>query len=369
MKTPVPTKKSSSTLLPDRSDVAEQLADEALQDYLLQGVSRTFALTIPLLPKPLRGAISNAYLLCRTIDTIEDEPGLDFNTKQQQCRRYLQVVEGNRNPNDFARELLPLITEEATDMERELVAFSDRIVGITHRLRDKAREAIGRCIRIMSEGMIHFQKEQTKMGLATLADLDRYCYVVAGVVGEMLTDLFCLESPETARNHDKMMALSTSFGQGLQMTNILKDIWDDYQRGACWLPRDLFEEERFDLRELSKEHRNARFEAAFERLIGVAHAHLRNAFQYTLYVSPKDKGIRRFCLLALGLAVLTLQKLNANRFFTDGEQVKISRKSVKYTYLLTRWSASSDWLLNRMFRLASRGLPLADIKNARLLIS
>ena len=369
MKTPTATRKASSAPPPDRSESIEQLSDEALQDYLLQGVSRTFALTIPLLPEPLQNAVSNAYLLCRTIDTIEDEPGLDFVGKQEQCRRYVEVVKGKRDPNEFAEGLLPLIVEGATDMERELVAFSDRIVGITHRLQGKARKAIERCIEIMSEGMIHFQKEPSVQGLPKLSDLDRYCYVVAGVVGEMLTELFCLQSPETAKNYDKMMALSTSFGQGLQMTNILKDLWDDYRRGACWLPRNIFEEEGFHLQELSEDHRNARFEIAYKRLIGVAHAHLRNAFQYTLRVSPKDKGVRRFCLLALGLAVLTLQKLNANRFFTEGDQVKISRKSVKYTYLLTKWSASNDWLLNILFRNASRGLPLADPENAKLVIS
>jgi farnesyl-diphosphate farnesyltransferase len=368
MKTPAATKKSSNVPLPKRSDSAEQLSDEALQDHLLQGVSRTFALTIPLLPEPLRGAISNAYLLCRTIDTIEDEPELDFAVKREQCRRYVEVVEGKRDPKEFAYELLPLIASGATEKERELVAFSDRIVGVTYRLPDKARKAIERCIRIMSEGMIHFQKEQSEKGLPALADLNRYCYVVAGVVGEMLTDLFCLHSPATAENYDRLKVLSTSFGQGLQMTNILKDVWEDYHRGACWLPRDIFEEEQFDLRELSEDHHNARFEAGCERLIGVAHTHLRNAFQYTLYVSPKDKGVRRFCLLALGLAILTLQKINANRLFTRGEQVKISRNSVKYTYLLTKWSAPNDWLLNFLFKSASRGLPLADSENAKLLI-
>jgi len=351
---------------PDRPPRIEQLTDEALQEYLLAGVSRTFALTIPLLPESLRSAVSNAYLLCRTIDTIEDDPDLDYEDKRLLCEQYVEVVEGKRDPIAYASLLLPLIRNSATAMEQELIAFTDRVVGLTQGLQRRARQAITRCIVIMSEGMIDFQQEQHRAGLPDLRELNRYCYVVAGVVGEMLTDLFCLQSSATNRNYQKMMSLSTSFGQGLQMVNILKDQWDDYRRGACWLPRDIFQQEQFDLQELQPGAANKRFDAGLHRLIGVAHAHLRNAFQYTLHVVPQDKGIRRFCLLALGLAMLTLQKINRNRHFTRAEEVKISRKAVKYTYIVTKLGASSDRFLQLLFRRASRGLPLADTSSARL---
>ena len=50
--------------------------DLAYQAAMLQCVSRTFALTIPQLPGALRDVVGNAYLLCRIVDTIEDEPTL-----------------------------------------------------------------------------------------------------------------------------------------------------------------------------------------------------------------------------------------------------------------------------------------------------
>ena len=56
----------------------------------------------------------------------------------------------------------------------------------------------------------------------------------------MLTDLFCAYSPEIDARRSRLAPLSTSFGQGLQMTNILKDTWEDRRRGVCWLPRDVF---------------------------------------------------------------------------------------------------------------------------------
>ena len=81
--------------------------------------------------------------------------------------------------------------------------------------------------------------------------MDKYCYFVAGVVGEMLTELFCDYSQEINQHYDELMTLAVSFGQGLQMTNILKDIWEDQSRDMCWLPRDVFEKYGLDLSHLS----------------------------------------------------------------------------------------------------------------------
>ena len=84
--------------------------------------------------------------------------------------------------------------------------------------------------------MAEFQRHATAAGLNDLPHLDRYCYHVAGVVGEMLTELFCDYSAKINERRNELLPLAVSFGQGLQMTNILKDVWDDRQRGACWLP-------------------------------------------------------------------------------------------------------------------------------------
>ncbi len=344
-----------------RPDPTERMDDERLQQYFLKGVSRTFALTIPLLPGQLAFAVSNAYLLCRTIDTIEDEPALPLAAKRRFCERWVRVVAGEEDPDAFAAELLPGLTGATKPMERELIRHSRRIVAITHGLEDTPRRAIERCLATMSEGMIHFQERKRSSGLPRLADLNRYCYVVAGVVGELLTDLFCHFAPHNAENYDKLMALATSFGQGLQMTNILKDAWDDRRRGACWLPRDLFLQEGYDLDNLWDEGNDPGFQAGLKRLIGIAHAHLHNALRYTLLLSPKDKGIRRFCLLALGLAILTIRKINHSHQYFHGEEVKISRRSVRYTYLATRFGAAQDWILKALFRRAGSGVPLADL--------
>ena len=81
------------------------VGDLAYQEHILQGVSRTFALTIPQLPDPLREVVGNAYLLCRITDTIEDEPSLSAAEKQAFSARFVEVVAGRANAEPFSRDL------------------------------------------------------------------------------------------------------------------------------------------------------------------------------------------------------------------------------------------------------------------------
>jgi farnesyl-diphosphate farnesyltransferase len=118
------------------------------------------------------------------------------------------------------------------------------------------------------------------------------------------------------------------------MTNILKDIWEDRTRGACWLPQDVFKQSRFDLKDLSKDEHGESFGEGLEQLIGIA-----------------------FCLWALGMAVLTLRKINRNRGFTTGNEVKISRRSVRATIAATNMLVSNDRMLRLLFDVTTHGLP------------
>jgi farnesyl-diphosphate farnesyltransferase len=162
-----------------------------------------------------------------------------------------------------------------------------------------------------------------------------------------------------------LSAFAASFAQGLQMTNILKDVWEDRSRGACWLPQEVFTRYGVDLAEVTSEPFDPRFGAGFRELLGTAHAHLRNALEYTLLIPSSETGIRRFCLWAIGLAVLTLRKIEHNPRFTLGSQVKITRNAVAMTRLLTNVAGRSDWLLRGLFAQAARGLPLARLSELR----
>lgn len=341
------------------------ISDEGYQDQILPHVSRTFALTIPQLPARLKVAVTNAYLLCRIADTIEDEPALSPADTLVLLDRFSAVVAGHGSAHALATDVAQRLSSRTLATERDLIVNMARVLHVTASLSPQQRAAIQRCVDLMCYGMPRFQSTTSLEGLSRRSDLDEYCYYVAGVVGDMLTELFCEYSPDIARNRASLSSLAVSFAQGLQMTNILKDVWEDRSRGACWLPREVFTAHQVDLALLSPETAGPGFDAGMRDLVGVAHAHLRNALDYTLFIPSTETGIRRFCLWAIGLAVLTLQKINNNPGFTAGSQVKISRSAVSWTRFFANLSVRSDWLLRRLFAQAARGLPLSRLPEVR----
>ena len=332
--------------------------DLAYQRGILEGVARTFALTLRPLPGTLYDATGNLYLLCRIADTIEDEPTLSPDQKGAFSDRYVELVTGEGDPTVFARELGALLPS-ATDSERDLVANTPRILRVTARLSDAQRAAIQRCVRIMTRGMVEFQRSATPDGLRDAAQLDRYCYHVAGVVGETLTAFFCDYSVEIAKRRRDLLALSASFGKGLQMINILKDIWEDHRRGACWLPRDVFGAAGVELRSLSPGRTGPGFGGALMELVAITHRHLANALRYILIIPAGETGIRRSCLWPLGLAVLTLQRIRRTPGFSSGREVKVSRRTVGAVVVVCNVFARSNVALRLLFKLFTRGLPEA----------
>jgi farnesyl-diphosphate farnesyltransferase len=332
---------------------------EAYQEYILPHVSRTFALTIPQLPAGLRRAVTNAYLLCRIADTIEDEPALSAEETHGFLQRFAAVVSGREAAAPLAREVQGRLSERTLPAERDLVGHAPLVIEITHSLPREQQTAIQRCIDLMCYGMHHFQRTASLAGLERSSDLDSYCYYVAGVVGEMLTELFCSYSPGAAQRRAALRELAPSFAQGLQMTNILKDMWDDRSRGACWLPREVFARHGVDLARLTPRPFDERFGAGLYELIGVAHAHLRNAIAFTLLIPSEEPGIRLFCLWSIGLAVLTLRRIERNPRFASGAEVKVSHAAVALTRLATQLGVRHDRVLLALFDWAAGDLPLA----------
>ncbi len=333
--------------------------DLAYQNDILQDVSRTFALTIPQLPAQLKDVVGNAYLLCRIADTIEDEEALNPDQKREFSNRWLDVLQGKEEAERFSLDLAKLLTLSATERESNLIVNVYRVIRITNSFSPTQRGALMRCVSIMAIGMAEFQQAASLRGLDNLDHFNRYCYHVAGVVGEMLAELFCDYSDEIGTHKEKLITLSSSFGQGLQMTNILKDMWEDHTRGACWLPRNIFLAEGYDLLSMSPDKTDTRFIKGLYTLIGIARQHLNDALRYTLLIPAHETGIRRFCLWALGMAVLTLRRIHNRPTFKSGQEVKISRRAVKSVVLSTSIFARSDHALKSMYFGLSHRLPHA----------
>ena len=332
-------------------------SDIAYQKEALEGVARTFALTIAQLPGHLYEAVGNAYLLCRIADTIEDEPALSPAQKQAFSKRFTEIVAGRDDPVAFARDLGPLLSASTRDRDANLVANTPRVIRLTRRLPVAQRHAILRCVRIMSRGMVEFQRKASPDGLRDVAQLDRYCYHVAGVVGETLTALFCDHSEAIDQRRQDLLPLSISFGQGLQMINILKDLWEDRSRGVCWLPRDVFDRNGLELGSLSAGMAHPGFAKGVIELVAITHHHLANGLRFIVSLPTHETGIRRSCLWPLAIAVLTLRRIGRKPTFRSGREVKVPRRGVWAAAILTSVLVRSNLALNLLFKLSTFGLP------------
>lgn len=321
------------------------------QAELLEKVSRTFALTIPQLPAPLAEWVGNAYLLCRIADTIEDEPAMDCTTKTHLIACFLDVLSGQSTPEYFSEQVVPKLSDATSPAEHELLAQTPSVIATYRQFPLQVQQILARCVTIMSEGMSRYQHIASPQGIADQAALDKYCYVVAGVVGEMLTELFIAYRPELAEQRKSLAALSVSFGLGLQLTNILKDVWDDANRDVCWWPQSILKQ-----RMTCPPEHPIHFEETKTELLAIAQGHLADALDYTLMLPADEQGIRQFCLWALGMATQTLRKIQYSVDYPQGTNVKITRKTVGQVIFCSRLLGRSNVGLRFLFRWWSRGL-------------
>ena len=315
-------------------------SDLAYQKAILGSVSRTFALTIPLLPPAIEVVVGNTYLLCRIVDTIEDATELDPTDKQHLSKLFLEAALGVIPADAFVIPCLDALKDYSNTDELDLIAHTPTVLRILRTFTDRDQAAISRCISIMSNGMSHFHDRQTQAGLKDLAEFEEYCYVVAGVVGELLTTIFSNYSPEFAKRIEGHQQLAIAFGQALQMTNILKDSPEDRARGVSWKPASMSQTE----------------------LLKLAYEKLQDSMSYILLIPENEIGMRRFCFLAFGLAVMTLEKITARKEFSKSE-LKLSRNAVWGFYAFTKIATSSKLLMTSFFYAASSQLRKLSTRN------
>ena len=316
-------------------------SDLAYQKAILGSVSRTFALTIPLLAPAIEAVVGNTYLLCRIVDTIEDAAELSPPDKQRLSKLFLEAVLGVIPVDAFVIPCLDALKDYSNTDELDLISHTPTVLRILRTFPDRDQAAISRCVSIMSDGMSHFHGRQTQEGLKDLAEFEEYCYVVAGVVGELLTTIFSNHSPEFARRIEGHKQLAIAFGQALQMTNILKDMPEDHSRGVSWKPATMSQAE----------------------LLKLAHEKLKDSMSYILLIPENEMGMRRFCFLAFGLAVMTLEKIATRKEFSKSE-LKLSRNTVWFFYGFTKIATSKKLLMTSFFYAASTQLRKLSAKNS-----
>ncbi len=327
---------------------------ETFARRILPEVSRTFALNIPVLPKPLDLVVTVAYLLCRIADTLEDEgQGLRSDLFGELAHLVALPADWPARADEFTRAARGVLRPEAPAAEVELLEHTRTVLQALADLPAWTQPYVARCVGTMSKGMDEITRgvhgRPGVDGLASLDALMTYCYYVAGTVGEMLTGLFIGHSEDARAIAKVLEPRAVAFGRALQLTNILKDIREDLDRGICWLPKDRLAAHGLTARTLALPERRAQAVALLDELVGVARAEIDRAFEYTLALPENETGLRLFCLWPLFFAVLTLQMLEHNPAVFEPAPVKLTRETITCVMVATQKNVTSDAALRALY--------------------
>lgn len=209
---------------------------------IIDNVSRTFSLPIKMLPDPNSIHMCVGYLLCRTADTIEDSPHLTIENKKALFDTYRKVLlfESDKNIDNFINLVTELEPEKPTNQYYwTLMKNTDRVMDVYSGFNREIKNSILTTVLEMIEGMREFCTTYPDgFRIKTRDELHRYCYIVAGTVGHMLTDFN--EVRNEIQDPQKLYSYGQKYGQLLQMVNIIKDVYEDYtQENNIYIPADL----------------------------------------------------------------------------------------------------------------------------------
>lgn len=326
---------------------------------ILPRVSRTFALSVRVLPGDLGRSVLAAYLLCRIADTIEDAPTLPAEHKAATLDRLVAAFDGTPASVRALADDLAAWPGEAAHVE--LAAHTDVVLALFGALPAPSQAHVRRWVEEMVTGMRKFVLLYPHgIRIQTLDEYKEYCYYVAGTVGYMLTDLWHEHSRLVSdRVHRRLRETCRAFGEALQTVNILKDVATDAeQENSIYIPdAHLKAHGSGHATILSPAHVQANH-AALKDLVKLAWADLELALRYLLTVPRLAWSIRVFCVWPLLFAFATLRDLTrSTAMLQRGGVVKISRAEVKRLLVvapLLVWSNGAvQWLVAHTKRRAT----------------
>ena len=322
---------------------------------ILGDVSRTFAIPIRSLRPSLEQPITIGYLLCRVVDTVEDEDELCEGDRDLLYDAFLDVLLGKQDAHHFSVAFARLVQCDPDKADHTLALGLPSVMRVFAELPSAHQVSLRAWVREMAHGMRLYSHRRPGpdglQALLTLGDLERYCYFVAGTVGHLLTDLFLEALPPLSdeRRH-ALLTNAEAFGLGLQLTNILKDITDDRARATSFIPRDVCDAEGLPLSDLLEPAHRERAHAALLPVFERAERALDAAFAYCLAIPAEASDVRLFCLLPLWMAVATLEHARGNDAqFEASQAVKIDRRMVAELLGACTKMASDDSALKRSY--------------------
>lgn len=214
-----------------------------LRRSILRHVSRSFFLSIQLLPKKLRDPVSLAYLLARASDTIADTTELPIELRAQKLHLLARGIQGEALGDAIVDLSASLASLQKNKAERALIQSLQSCLNWLDQSEVLDREEVRAALEQINRGQIldleRFRNPKKVVALQTSAELDEYTYLVAGSAGEFWTRLCFRHLPKfTTRSESEMLGTAKRYGMGLQLINILRDAGSDLRAGRCYFPND-----------------------------------------------------------------------------------------------------------------------------------
>ena len=312
------------------------MPEDTLLGPVLKSVSRSFYLTLAVLPANVRTQVGLAYLLARAADTIADTDLIERSRRLHYLTRFREWVLEPRVNAAAVQEIQSALLPHQRGAERMLLEQLEDCRRILETFTGEDQERIRRVLDILTTGMVKDlvvfagNTAHELAALKTLADLDQYTYDVAGCVGEFWTRMMCAQRT-ALRNWDveAMSQVGVRFGKGLQLTNVLRDSAKDLRRGRCYIPQDLLDQVGLAPADLLDPAVLPKFRPVLIHLLRIALEHLDQGWLYTMAIPPRELRLRLACAWPILFGVKTLQRVSTAPHLLDPRAtIKMTRGEV-----------------------------------------
>ncbi len=304
----------------------------ALND-LLKATSRSFYLTLRVLPARVRPQIGLAYLLARTADTIADTEIVPLAQRLDALQKLRQRLLGQSTvPLNFGE----LARQQALPAERLLLEKAEASLALLQKLSPADLQRVRSVLEVVSGGQqLDLERfagasAQNIIALKTAIELDDYTYRVAGCVGEFWTQVCRAHLFPRAELEDaQLFGDSIRFGKGLQLVNILRDLPADLRQGRCYLPSLELDQAGLMPSVLLSPVNKSRFRPFYHRYLDLAESHLQAGWEYTHSLPRGQMRVRLACAWPILIGVKTIGRLRAANVLELRQGVKISRGEIR----------------------------------------
>jgi farnesyl-diphosphate farnesyltransferase len=308
-------------------------ASEELLGGLLKEVSRSFYLTLRVLPGKVRASIGLAYLLARTTDTIADTELVALEQRLEALRQLRERIQGQRAPPlDFGA----LARRQGSRAESVLLQKCEASLALLDGLPSADRQLVREVLNIITSGQeldlrrFAGASSGALVALRTDQELDDYTYRVAGCVGEFWTRMCRSHLFPQARLDDAfLLANGVRFGKGLQLVNILRDVAADLRQGRCYLPAESLAALGLKPEDLLQPASEPTLRPLYHGYLDRADAHLLAGWAYTKALPRRSVRVRLACSWPILIGRATLKLLRAGNALDAAHRIKVSRREVK----------------------------------------